>query len=173
MDTTDNTLAPPSDWLLRWPQATQPGAHALDLACGRGRHLRHLLSLGMSVTGVDINAEATAPWRDLAEIITADLENGPWPLPGRQFDLVLVTNYLWRPLLPAIVQSVAPGGWLVYETFAAGQERIGRPARPEFLLQPGELIQACAALRVVAYEDLYIPGESPRYVQRIAAVRPV
>lgn len=171
MDT--DTLAPPSDWLLRWPQALQPGATALDLACGRGRHLRHLLSHGMGVTGVDINTEATAPWRELAEIITADLENGPWPLPGRQFDLVLVTNYLWRPLLPAIVQSVAPGGWLIYETFAAGQERIGRPARPEFLLQPGELIQACAALRVVAYEDLYIPGDSPRYVQRIAAVRPV
>ena len=172
MDSTD-TLAPPSDWLLRWPQALQPGATALDLACGRGRHLRHLLSLGMSVTGVDINEEATAPWRELAEIVNADLENGPWPLPGRRFDLVLVTNYLWRPLLPAIVQSVAPGGWLVYETFAAGQERVGRPARPEFLLQPGELIQACADLRVVAYEDLYIPGESPRYVQRIAAVRAV
>jgi SAM-dependent methyltransferase len=166
------TLAPPSDWLLRWPQALQPGATALDLACGNGRHLRQLISMGMAVTGVDRDLAATAPWVQLAEIVNADIEADAWPLPGRQFDLVLVTNYLWRPLLPTIVQSVAPGGWLIYETFAAGQERIGRPARPEFLLQPGELIQACASLRVVAYEDLYEAGPSPRFVQRIAAVRP-
>ncbi len=168
----EQTLSPASDWLQRWPQATQPGATALDLACGRGRHLRYLISHGMSVTGVDRDVAATAPWRDLAEIVNADIEADPWPLSGRQFDLVLVTNYLWRPLLPTIVQSVAPGGWLIYETFAAGQERIGRPARPEFLLQPGELIQACSSLNIKAYEDLFVPGENARFVQRIAAIRP-
>ena len=171
--TTNNPASEPSDWLLRWAVTPQIGKTALDLACGSGRHLAHLLTLDFSVTGVDRDVEATAPWRDRVEIINADIEAGPWPLDGRRFDLVLVTNYLWRPLLPTIVESVAPGGWLIYETFAAGQEKIGRPSRPDFLLQPGELIQACAALRVAAYEDLYLPGVNPRYVQRIAASRPV
>ncbi|XHS76813.1 class I SAM-dependent methyltransferase [Burkholderiaceae bacterium UC74_6] len=165
-------LSAPSPWLLRWAAAPQPGKTALDLACGSGRHLPHLLELGMTVTGVDRDVAATAPWQDKVEIINADIEAGPWPLEGRRFDIVLVTNYLWRPLLPTIVQSVAPGGWLIYETFATGQESIGRPSRPDFLLQPGELIQACAGLRIAAYEDLYEPGENPRFVQRIAAVRP-
>lgn len=168
-----------SPWLRRWPQALRPGASALDLACGSGRHLRHLHGLGLKVTGVDRDAAALAPLRALpgAEIIEADIEAGPWPLAGRQFDLVLVTNYLWRPLLPAIVAAVAPGGWLLYETFASGQERIGRPARPEFLLRPGELLEACKPLRIVAYEDGFEAGDdgdavgvNPRHVQRVAAV---
>ncbi len=167
------TLAEPSDWLLRWAPQASPGQTALDLACGSGRHLPPLLERGYAVTGVDRDTEATAPWRSRVEIVNADIEAGPWPLAGRRFDLVLVTNYLWRPLLPAIVDSVTPGGWLIYETFAAGQETIGRPSRPDFLLQPGELILACASLRIAAYEDLYEPGPEVRYVQRIAATRPV
>ncbi|HEX2011500.1 MAG TPA: class I SAM-dependent methyltransferase [Roseateles sp.] len=167
----------PSPWLLRWREACRPGATALDLACGSGRHVRHLAALGMRITGVDRDAAALAPLAavpGLAETLVADLEAGPWPLAGRRFDLVLVTNYLWRPLLPAIVDAVAPGGWLIYETFADGQQSIGRPARPDFLLQPGELLQACAGLRVVAYENGFSEdagGVNPRYVQRVAAVR--
>lgn len=164
----------PSAWLLRWSQALQPGASALDLACGSGRHLRHLAALGMRVTGVDRDARALEPLRGLAEIIEADIEAGPWPLAGRQFDLVLVSNYLWRPLLPQIVDAVAPGGWLIYETFARGQHSIGRPANPDFLLAPGELLRACSGLRVVAFEDGFEPGAegvNPRFVQRVAAVR--
>lgn len=163
-----------SPWLRRWPQALRPGATALDLACGSGRHVRHLASLGLKVTGVDRDAAAVAPLRGLAEIIEADIENSPWPLSGRQFDLVLVTNYLWRPLLPSIVESVAPGGWLIYETFADGQQTVGRPARPEFLLQPGELLQACAGLQIVGYENGWTEdaaGVNGRYVQRVAGVR--
>ena len=83
----------------------------------------------------------------------------------------MVTNYLWRPLLPTIVQSVAPGGVLVYETFAAGNETVGKPSRPDFLLQPGELLGACAGMRIVAYEDGFLASPA-RFVQRIAAVRP-
>ncbi|MDN3921886.1 class I SAM-dependent methyltransferase [Pelomonas sp. PFR6] len=162
----------PSPWLLRWRQALRPGATALDLACGSGRHLRHLAAAGMQVTGVDRDAAALEPLRELAEIIVADVEAGPWPLAERRFDLVLVTNYLWRPLLPRIAAAVAPGGWLIYETFADGQQTIGRPARAEFLLRPGELLEACRGLRVLGYEDGYEEqAVNPRFVQRVAAVR--
>ena len=171
-------IANVSPWLLRWPQAVRSGATALDLACGSGRHVQHLAAAGMRVSGVDRDAAAIDALRELAEIIVADIEGKTWPLDGRRFDLVLVTNYLWRPLLAKIVASVAPGGWLIYETFADGQQSIGRPARPEFLLRPGELLHACAGLRVVGYEDGFeaVPGESDsvvngRYVQRVAAVR--
>nr|WP_184299786.1 class I SAM-dependent methyltransferase [Roseateles oligotrophus] len=168
-----NTNLVVSSWLLRWQQACRPGATALDLACGSGRHLRHLAGLGLRVTGVDRDAAALAPLRQElkeAEIIQADIEAGPWPLAGRAFDLVLVSNYLWRPLLPQIMAAVAPGGWLIYETFADGQQSIGRPARAEFLLQPGELLQACQGLRVIGYEDGF-DSVNGRYVQRVAAVR--
>lgn len=147
-----------------------PGATALDLACGAGRHLRWLHSQGHPVVGVDRSAEALAACEGLGELLLADIENGPWPLPGRQFGAVVVTNYLWRPLLPAIVDSVAPGGVLIYETFALGNETVGRPARPEFLLAPGELLGASQGLRVVAYEDGFL-DEPARFVQRITAVR--
>jgi SAM-dependent methyltransferase len=103
-------------------------------------------------------------------MVCADIESGPWPFAGRQFGAVVVTNYLWRPVLPTIVGSLAPAGVLIYETFARGNETVGRPARPEFLLRPGELIEACAGLRVVAYEDGFVP-EPARFVQRITAVR--
>ena len=107
-----------------------------------------------------------------AQRVCADIEGGAWPLPGTQFAAVVVTNYLWRALLPTLVASVAPGGVLLYETFADGNARFGKPSRPDFLLQPGELLRACAGeLQVVAYEDGFLDGP-PRCVQRIAARRP-
>lgn len=162
--------AAPSAWVTRWARLLTPGARVLDLACGSGRHLRWLAAQGFQVTGVDRDAQAVAPLREWAEIIVADLEGGPWPLAGRRFDAVVVTNYLWRALLPRIVEAVGSGGVLVYETFARGQETIGRPARPEFLLQPGELLGAAVGLRIVAYEDGFLDGP-PRFVQRVCAVR--
>lgn len=160
----------PSAWLRRWVHLLPAGARVLDLACGSGRNLRWLAARGFVLTGVDRDDAALAPLQPLAEVIVADIEAGPWPLTGRRFDAVLVTNYLWRPLLPTVVGSVADGGWLIYETFADGQQTIGRPARPEFLLQPGELLTACAGLRVVAYEDGF-ELDAGRFVQRIVAVR--
>ncbi|MFX1682027.1 class I SAM-dependent methyltransferase [Mitsuaria sp. CC2] len=178
----------PSDWVLRWAQAwrDRDGVTALDLACGSGRHLRLLAGEGVAVTGVDRDAAALATLTTLAglsdrlELIEADIEQGPWPLADRVFDVVLVTNYLWRPLLPRVVEAVAPGGWLIYETFTDGQQTVGRPANPDFLLTPGELLTAAAGLRVIAYEDGFIEAEpsnagggavNGRYVQRVAAVR--
>lgn len=174
------SLSPPSSWLTRWPQALAPGRSALDLACGSGRHVRFLLAAGLQVCAVDRDEAALQGLADSgAECIQADLEGAPWPLDGRQFDLVLVTNYLWRPLWPHILASVAPGGWLIYETFADGHQHIGRPSRADFLLQRGELLRVCSEhlppLRVVAYEDGFAQGDgsavNPRQVQRVAAVR--
>jgi SAM-dependent methyltransferase len=159
-----------SAWVRRWSHLIAPQSIVLDVACGAGRHLRWLRGLGHQVVGVDRSAEALAACEGLGETVLTDIENGPWPFAGRQFGAVVVTNYLWRPLLPAIVGSVAPGGVLIYETFAAGNETVGRPARPEFLLQPGELITASAPLRTVAYEDGFLQ-DPDRFVQRITAVR--
>lgn len=142
----------------------------LDIACGHGRHTRYFAQRGCRVTAVDRDQEAIASIAGIAEAIHADIENGPWPFAGRTFDGVVVTNYLWRDLLPAIVAAVAPGGVLIYETFAAGNEAFGKPSRPDFLLQPGELLRACVGLHVVAYEHGRLDGP-PRIVQRIAAVR--
>jgi SAM-dependent methyltransferase len=160
----------PSAWVQRFARLLPPRGRVLDLACGSGRHVRWLAAQGFVVTGVDRDADALASLASLAgvaELLVADLEGAPWPLAGRAFDGIVVTNYLWRPLWPAIRAALAPGGVLICETFAIGQQTVGRPSRPEFLLQPGELLQACAGLRVVAYEDGF---EAGRYVQRIAAV---
>lgn len=160
----------PSAWVLRWAHLLPPGGTVLDVACGAGRHLKWLAAQGHRVTGVDRDPAALVACGTAGECIAADIENGPWPLPGRRFDAVVVTHYLWRPLWPTLLESLAPGGVLLYETFAHGQASVGRPARPEFLLQPGELLQRCAGLRTVAYEDGFLDAPA-RFVQRIAAVR--
>ena len=160
----------PSDWVRRWSNLAPPGSTALDVACGAGRHLRWMHQHGHPTVGVDRSADAVAACAAWGEIHCADIEGGPWPFAGRQFGAVIVTNYLWRPLLPLLVDSVAPGGVLIYETFASGNETVGRPARADFLLQPGELLAACATLRTVAYEDGFVDAPA-RFVQRIAAVR--
>ena len=160
-----------SPWVRRWSHLVPAGGSVLDVACGHGRHMRWFAGRGHPVTGVDRSEEAIASVADLGQAVLADIENGPWPFAGRTFDGVVVTNYLWRSLLATIVQSVAPGGVLIYETFAAGNETVGKPSRPDFLLQPGELLRACQELRVVAYEDGFL-DEPARFIQRIAAVRP-
>jgi hypothetical protein len=132
--------------------------------------MRWFRERGHPVIGVDRSPDAIAAVERLGEALLADIESGPWPWPGRRFGAVVVTNYLWRPTLPLIVQSVGEGGALIYETFAAGNETVGKPSRPDFLLQPGELITVCQGLRIVAYEDGF-EADPPRFVQRIAAMR--
>ncbi|TWO73206.1 class I SAM-dependent methyltransferase [Caenimonas sedimenti] len=160
-----------SPWIMRWSHLVPAGGAVLDLACGRGRHMRWFAARGHPVTGVDRDADAIAAVTAPGEAIQADIENGPWPLTGRQFACVVVTNYLWRPLFPRILDAVAPGGLLLHETFAQGNETVGKPSRPDFLLAPGELLQAYPGLRTVAFEDGFLESP-PRFVQRIAAVRP-
>jgi SAM-dependent methyltransferase len=162
----------PSAWVQRWTHLIAPGSTVLDVACGAGRHMRWLASQGHHAQGVDRNADAVAMAQAFGPVTCSDIENGPWPFAGQTFGAVIVTHYLWRPLLPTIVQSVAPGGVLLYETFAAGNETVGKPSRPDFLLQTGELLQVTEGLRCVAYEDGFktLPD---RFVQRIVAIRPL
>jgi SAM-dependent methyltransferase len=162
-------MVEPSPWVRRFAHLIRPGGRVLDLACGSGRHLRWLHAMGFVLTGVDRDADAVAPLRELAEIVVADLENGPWPLGAQRFDAIVVTNYLWRALLPILRKRLADGGVLIYETFADGQQTVGRPTRPDFLLRHGELWRAAEGLRVVAYEDGFLDPPA-RFVQRIVAV---
>jgi SAM-dependent methyltransferase len=164
-----------SPWVRRFASLIPAGGPVLDLAAGGGRHARFLLGLGYRVTAVDRDVSALADLRDqpAATILAADLEDGgPWPFGGQRFAGVVVTNYLHRPLLADIVAGVAPGGCLIYETFAAGNDRFGRPSNPDFLLRPGELLDVvCGHLMVVAYENLEVAEPKPAIMQRIVAVR--
>ena len=163
-----HTGADASRWVQRWSHLVPPGASVLDVACGSGRHLRWFAARGARVTGVDRDADALRPLAGLGELLVADIEAGPWPWPGRRFDAVVVTNYLWRERLADVVASVAPGGVLIYETFSEGHAAIGKPSNPKFLLGHGELLRATAGLRVVAFEEGF-DAEAPRVVQRIVA----
>ncbi len=163
----------PSAWVVRFAPMVPEGGPVLDLACGGGRHARHFLAAGHPVTAIDIDLGGVADLRGAGgiELVEADLEDGgPFPVAGRVFAGVVVTNYLHRPLLPELVEAVAPGGLLIYETFAVGNERFGKPSNPNYLLEPGELLAAVRGrLRVLAYEDLEVTAPRPAAVQRIAA----
>jgi len=162
----------PSPWVRRWAESIRPGGAVLDVAAGNGRHARWLARLGFEVDAVDRDASALHGIGGVAAL-EADIEAEAWPYAGRRFDAVVVTNYLHRPLLPTLVDSLEPGGLLVYETFARGNERFGKPSNPAFLLEPGELLEAVRGrLRILAYEDLVQGEPRPAAIQRIAARAP-
>lgn len=166
---------PPSPWVVRWAALVPKGGIVLDLACGGGRHTKYFLEQGHPVVAVDRNLAGIADLRGVSglDAIEADLEDGrPFLFGGRRFAGVIVTNYLYRPLLPALVAAVAPGGALLYETFADGNERYGPPSNPDFLLHPGELLQLVVGeLTVRAFEEVTVETPGTAVVQRIAAVR--
>lgn len=168
--------AAPSPWVRRFASLVPAGGMVLDLACGGGRHTRLFLDRGHPVTAVDrdLSGLVDAGLRGAAglEAMEIDLESGaPFPLADRRFAAVVVTKYLHRPLLPALVGTVAEGGLLLYETFARGNEAFRHPRNPAFLLQPGELLDAVRGrLLVVAYEHGRIDDPQPGVVQRIAAM---
>lgn len=161
-----------SAWVVQWSPLIRPGGEVLDLACGGGRHAGYLASLGHEVLAVDRDVASFGEPPPAVALVQADLESGPWPFSKRRFDAIVVTNYLHRPLLPLLVASLEPGGVLIYETFAVGNERFGRPSNPDFLLRPGELLEAVrGTLRVVAYEDRVVEVPRPAAIQRICARR--
>ncbi len=165
--------AAPSAWVVRFLNGLRPGERVLDLACGSGRHLALGLERGLRMVGLDRDiapARRLVPHPNL-ELFEHDLEDGrPFPFPALAFDGIIVTNYLWRPILPDIVAAIAEDGVLIYETFAVGNGRYGRPSNPEFLLRPGELLAVVQpALRVIAFEHAKL-DHPERIVQRICAV---
>lgn len=170
-------FSPPSPWVTRFAPLVRTGSSLLDLACGGGRHLRHFLDQGVQVTGVDIDLRGVADLegRPGVTLVQADLEGeGGWPPALTGFDAIIVANYLHRPLLPAIMAALKPGGLLLYETFANGNQRHGRPSSPAFLLREGELLRAALGqgLQVVAFEQGEVSSPKAAIVQRLAAVKP-
>lgn len=171
----EHSVNPPSPWVVRF--APLIAGEVLDIACGAGRHTRYFLARGHRVTALDRDVSGLADIAGDAELTARqiDLEAGPADaaaLPGGPYGGVVVANYLWRPLLPAIVAAVAAGGVLVYETFAAGNAAYGKPSNPDFLLRPGELLAAVRGeLEVVAYEHGTVERPRPAVVQRLCAVR--
>jgi SAM-dependent methyltransferase len=164
----------PSPWVVRFAPLIAPGARVLDLACGEGRHARFLAGAGHPVLAVDRDAAALAALGTHPGVVTrqVDLEAGAWPLAGERFAAIVVTRYLYRPILGALVAALDDDGILLYETFAAGNEAYGRPANPEFLLREDELLASFGGrLRVVAFEQGRVQGDGRACVlQRIAAV---
>ena len=160
-----------SAWVKRFVPLIRRGGRVLDLAAGSGRHTRLLLESGFAVCAVDRDISALLPLAASGcELQQFDLETGTtWQL-GTGYDGIVVTNYLHRPLLPAIARALARGGVLIYETFARGNERFGRPRNPDFLLRPGELLEAFKTLTVVAFEEGEVSVPRPAVIQRLAAV---
>ena len=159
-----------SSWIAAWAGLVPAGVPVLDLAAGNGRHTHFFAERGHPVTAVDRDVSGLAATASI-EVIAANLEDGrPWPLPGRRFGAAVVTNYLHRPLFPHLFEALQPGGVLLYETFMAGNERFGKPSRPEFLLKDGELLErVLGRFSVVAYEARMISEPKMAMVQRIAA----
>jgi len=173
MSAHDHGSEAPSPWVCRWAGLIRPGGRVLDLACGSGRHLRYLRARGYSVLGVDREASALEGLKGLdgVEVLVADVEAGAWPFSSAAFDAVVVTNYLHRPLFPKLVAALDRGGVLIYETFATGNERYGRPANPDFLLRRNELLERFGSLSVIAFEQGLVGSPKPAVIQRICAAR--
>jgi SAM-dependent methyltransferase len=162
----------PSSWITRWGTLVAPGGRVLDVATGKGRHTRWFAARGHPVDAVDRDAEAIAQLAGVPGIhaVCADIEGGDWPFARGSYAGVCVTHYLHRPLFPTLLDALAPGGVLIYETFARGNERYGRPSNPDFLLNAGELLdEVRGRLRVIAYEDIVVEDPRPACIQRICA----
>ena len=172
MKSDPHDLDTPSAWVTRWAERVPAGGLVLDVACGAGRHARYFARCGHPVVAVDRDPATPSRLAGIRGISVrcADLEQGSWPFSGEHFSGIVVTNYLHRPLFPYLLSALAPAGALIYETFAAGNERFGRPSNPAFLLKSGELLEVTRGkLQVIAYEDLFVTDPKPAMVQRICA----
>ena len=163
----EHSALAPSAWVERWAPLVTHGT-VLDVACGGGRHAEFFLRRNLKVVAVDREARIIPG----ARFIQADLEDGsPWPLPGERFEGVVVTNYLNRPLMRILQESLAAGGVLIYETFMLGNEKFGKPSNPAFLLRPGELLEAFKDLTIKGFEEGEIGDPKPAMIQRLCAVQ--
>ena len=167
-----NSLTP-SAWVVRFAPLVAREARVLDLASGNGRHALFFAARGARVVAADRDAAALATFSTAPGIETraVDLEGGRWPFPGERFDAIVAVHYLHRALFPHLLASLADDGVVIYETFAAGNAAYGKPANPDYLLLPGELLEfARGRLSVVAFEQGLVDAERPAVIQRLAAV---
>ncbi len=173
LSSSDLNPPAPSDWVKRWLAKLKAGSSVLDFACGYGRNTNYAVTQGMNVLAVDSDPSAVNSISPPAQRLLADLEQGDWPFAGRQFDAVIVCNYLFRPRLDLLMSLVAPGGILIYETFMVGNEVFGRPGSAKFLLKANELYEAAdrAALLPIAFEQGFYELPKPAMRQRICAQR--
>ena len=165
---------PASPWITRFAPLVRTGGRILDVAAGHGRHTRHFLGQGYNVTAIDIDVSGMSDLSDQIglTLLEVDLEVGEWPFPASTFDGIVVTNYLHRPHFPQLIGSLAACGVLMFETFGQGNEKLGRPKNPNFLLEPGELLRAFGTdLYVVAYEHGSEQGPRPAVRQRLCATK--
>jgi SAM-dependent methyltransferase len=169
-----------SPWFERF-EPLLPDGLILDLACGAGRHSRHLHGMGRQVLAVDRDVQAlSALQADGIATFCHDLESTDagfsWPFEAAKFAGIVVTNYLHRPLFPWMLDSLTDHGILIYETFALGNEKFGKPANPAFLLQPGELIWQLqsnprVSMHLIAFEQGLTRYPKEAVIQRVCACR--
>jgi SAM-dependent methyltransferase len=150
----------PASWLAQHEHLLPREGRALDVACGRGRHAIWLAERGLMTLGVDRSEDAVREVNSVAEARglplhaeVRDLESGLPPFGTFTYDVIVVVHYLHRPLFPALLDALAPGGLLVYETFTRAQAALGKPTNPDFLLAPGELIDRLGSLDVLASRE--------------------
>ena len=174
MTNLHDVIVKPSSWVARFAPLIPKGGVVLDLACGSGRHSQLLANLGYSVLAVDQDISAIEALNSSSIIPKClNLEQDGWPLLESKFGVIVVTNYLYRPHLDRLPELLEEGGILIYETFAQGNEKFGKPSNPNFLLNPGELLAFAArhSLKVLAYEDIYVDEPKPAMVQRLCALK--
>jgi SAM-dependent methyltransferase len=171
----DTELSPPSAWVIKWLPFIRRGGRVLDYASGSGRHARLACEAGHDVLAVDRDSRALSSMQSTGiDTWPVDLEHGRLPFGAERFEAIICTNYLFRPRLDLMASWLAPGGLLIYETFARGNARYGRPANPDFLLQPGELAGLAwrCGLHLLAFEDGYVATPRPARLQRMVALAP-
>ena len=161
-----------SPWIEKHVNLIPKDQAVIDVACGNGRHSLFFLEQGYEVIAVDIDTSVIAgnEGRSGLSIVQADLEGAPWPFRPESVGAIVVVNYLWRPLFSHLRETLKPGGILLYDTFAQGNEKYGRPRNPDFLLMPGELSEQLSQnFDIIDSFDGYIENPVPACRQSIAA----
>jgi len=166
------SIEQPSPWIVKHAPLIRNNGRVLDLACGSGRHAIWLAKQGYRVDALDRDAKALANMEgmDNINVLNVDIEAGDWPGSGQQYDGIIVSRYLYRPLLSRLDKMLKPDGILIYETFMIGNERYGKPSNPDFLLLPNELLETYSPLlSIIAFEQGDVELPRPAVMQRICA----
>jgi SAM-dependent methyltransferase len=171
---THQSLAEPSPWVVKHLPLIKKGGRVLDLACGNGRHAIWIAQQGYQVDAIDRDVQAVSGMLDMDNINVQilDIEAGEWPGPGQKYDGIVVSRYLYRPLLTSLPEILNSGGVLIYETFMVGNERYGKPGNPNFLLSSNELLSVYSPLlSIISFEQVEESNPKPAVIQRICGLK--